>query len=257
MNRRVVAALTGIAVFLAAWEALVRLLDVRPFVLRAPSAALGALWEFRGDFASAAWLTTVHAVVGLGIALVVGAALGAALAAVRFLEDATQPVLVLVMVTPWFAYVTSIVLWLGAGTPPALFMVALVCLPAIVFAATDGLRNVEPAALELFRSVDARRGETFWRLRVPSALPTLFTAVRIDLGLALAAAYYVEGANQANAGVGAIGRRNAAMGGGASADKLWAAVFAMAILGAIGLLAISLLQRLVLHWHPSHRRTAA
>ena len=256
MNRRVLASLSGIVVFLAVWEALVRALDVRPFVLRAPTDALGALWEFRGDFASAAWVTTRHAVIGLAIALVVGAALGAALAAVRFLEDAAQPVLVLVMVTPWFAYVTSIVLWLGAGTPPALFMVALVCLPAIVFAATDGLRSVDPAALELFRSVDARRWETFWRLRVPSALPTVFTAVRIDLGLALAAAYYVEGANQSNAGVGAIGRRNSVMGGGASADTLWAAVFAMALLGAIGLLAISLLQRLVLHWHPSNRRTA-
>ena len=118
MNRRALASVSGIVVFLAVWEALVRALDVRPFVLRAPTDALGALWEFRGDFASAAWVTTRHAVIGLAIALVVGAAIGAALAAVRFLEDAAQPVLVLVMVTPWFAYVTSIVLWLGAGTPP-------------------------------------------------------------------------------------------------------------------------------------------
>ena len=136
MNRRLAAAITGIVVFLAVWESLVRLLDIRPFVLRAPTDALGALWEFRGDFARAAWVTAQHAVIGLAVALVVGSAIGAGLAAVRFLEDAAQPVLVLVMVTPWFAYVTSIVLWLGAGTPPALFMVALVCLPAIVFAAT-------------------------------------------------------------------------------------------------------------------------
>lgn len=252
MSRRLIAPAVGIAAFLAAWEVFVRALDVRPFVLRAPSMALTALWRFRDDFAAAALVTVAHASIGLAIAVVAGTAAGAALASARFLEDAAQPILVLVMVTPWFAYVASIVLWLGAGTPPALFMVGLVCLPAMIFAAIDGLRGTDPAAVELFRSVDARRWETFWRLRLPSALPSIFTAVRVDLGLALAAAYYVEGANFANDGIGAIGRRAASQADGA--DTLWAAVFAMAAIGAAGLLAISLLQRLVLHWHPSARR---
>jgi NitT/TauT family transport system permease protein len=252
VSRRLVAPAAGVAAFLAIWEAFVRLLDVRPFVLRAPTAALAALWRFRDDFARAAGVTVLHAAVGLAIALIAGTAVGAALASVRFLDEAAQPILVLVMVTPWFAYVASIVLWLGAGTPPALFMVGLVCLPAVVFAATDGLRSTDPAAVELFRSVHASRWETFWRLRLPSALPSIFIAVRVDLGLALAAAYYVEGANFANDGIGAIGRRAASQADGA--DTLWAAVFAMALIGAAGLLAISLLQRLVLHWHPAARR---
>ncbi|MFM7044523.1 MAG: ABC transporter permease [Ilumatobacteraceae bacterium] len=252
MSRRLLAPAVGLIGFLAAWETLVRALNVRPFVLRAPTMALTALWRFRADFASAALVTIAHASVGLAIALIVGTALGAALAAVRALDDAAQPVLVLVMVTLWFAYVSSIVLWLGAGTPPALFMVGLVCLPAVVIAATDGLRGADHAALELFRSVDASRWETFWRLRLPGALPVMFTALRVDLGLALAAAYYVEGANFANDGIGAIGRRAAAQADGA--DTLWAAVFAMALIGAAGLLALSVLQRIVLHWHPSSRR---
>lgn len=253
MSRRSVASVTGLVVFIAVWESFVRVFDVRPFVLRAPSTALRAMWRFRGDFGRAALVTVEHAAIGAAIALALGTVVGAVLATNRFLDDAVQPVLVLVLVTPWFAYVGAVVLWLGSGTPPALFMVGLVCLPGFVFAATDGMRNVEPAALEVLRSVDARRLDVLWRLRLPSALPTLFTAARVNVGLALAAAYFVEGANFSSEGIGAIGRRAASQASGA--DTLWAAVLAMALLGATGLVALSLLQRAVMHWHHANRRT--
>ena len=250
MSRRIVAPIVGIVVFLAVWELLVRALDVRPFVLRAPSSALSHLWTFRGGYAEAAWVTLQHAGLGLLIALIVGVLVGAVLAASPFLEHATQPVLTLVQVAPWFAYVGSVVLWLGSGTKPALFMVALVCLPAYVFATVDGMRSVEPATLELLRSVDAGHREVLRRVRLPSAAPVLFTTSRFNWGLALAAAYYVEGANFANEGLGAVGKTAAAQN---EADALWAAVFAMAILGVTGLLLLSLLQRTVLHWHAAQR----
>ncbi|MCB0981257.1 MAG: ABC transporter permease subunit [Acidimicrobiaceae bacterium] len=255
MSRRFLAPAVGIVVFLGVWEAFVRIFHVRKFVLRAPSAALRHLWNTRSTFLEAGWITVQHAGVGLLISLTIGVLVGAVLAASPFLEHATQPVLTLVQVAPWFAYVSSVVLWLGSGTPPALFMVGLVCLPAYVFATVDGMRSVEPATLELFRSVDAGRWEVLWRLRLPSAAPVLFTTSRFNLGLALAAAYYVEGANLSNEGIGAIGRRASAAASGA--DTLWAAVFAMAILGVLGLLLISLLQHVVLHWHAAHRTRPA
>lgn len=250
MSRRIVAPLLGVAVFLGLWEAFVRAFHVRPFVLRAPSSALGHLWDFRSGFASAAWVTLQHAVIGLAIALVVGVLVGAVLAASPFLEHATQPVLTLVQVAPWFAYVSSVVLWLGSGTKPALFMVALVGLPAFVFATIGGMRSVEPESLELLHSVDAGHWEVLRRLRLPSAAPVLFTTARFNWGLALAASYYVEGANFSAEGLGAIGRTAAAHN---EADALWAAVFAMAILGMAGLLLLSLLERLGLRWHVSQR----
>jgi NitT/TauT family transport system permease protein len=250
MSRRITATIIGLGVFLGVWELFVRLAHVRPFVLRAPSTALAHLWRFRSGFASATWITVQHAVIGLAIALAVGLLVGGALSASRVVEHASQPVLVLVQVTPWFAYVGSVVLWLGSGTPPALFMVALVCVPAFVFATVDGMRGADPAALELFRSVDAGRWETLWRLRLPSAAPTLFTGARFNWGLALAASYYVEGANFSSRGLGAIGRSAAAQN---ESEAMWAAVFATAILGLVGLLALAALQRLVLRWHVSQR----
>lgn len=253
MNRRVLAPLVGIVLFLAAWEGFVRLFHVRKFILRAPSAAVNYLWKFRTDYLKAAWVTVQHSMLGLLFALLIAVVIGAVLANNHFIERATQPILVLVQVVPWIAYVSSVVLWLGSGTGPALFMVTLVCLPAFVFATVDGMRNVEPATLELLSSVDASRREELFRVRLPSAAPTLFTTGRFNLGLALAIAYYVEGANFSNEGIGAIGRKAAASSDLLAADRLWAAVFSIALVGVSALLLLSLLERTVLHWHAAQR----
>ncbi|MFM2076651.1 MAG: hypothetical protein RJA49_541 [Actinomycetota bacterium] len=250
MNRRIVAPVVGILVFLGLWELLVRATDVKPFILRAPSRIVAYLVDNAGDYASAAWVTALHALGGLTIALVVALLVGSLMATSAFLEHATQPVLILLQVTPFVAYIGSVVLWLGSGTPPVLFITALVCMPAFAFATVDGMRSADPATRELLASVDASRIEVLWRLRLPSALPSLFTAARYNVGLALIAAYLVEGGNFANQGLGNIGRRAAALNQG---DALWAAIFAMALLGTIFLLMISLLQRVVLRWHVSQR----
>jgi NitT/TauT family transport system permease protein len=180
--------------------------------------------------------------------------IGSAMAAWAFLEHAVQPVLTLLQVTPFVAYIASVVLWLGSGTRPAVFIVALVCMPAFTFATVDGMRSADPATRELLASVDASRVEVLWRLRLPSAVPLLFTTARYNVGLALIASYLVEGGNFANEGLGAIGKRAAALNEG---DALWAAIFAMALLGTISLVLLSLLQRVAMGWHVSQRSQQA
>jgi len=252
MIRRVLAPAVGIVTVLLLWEAVVRLGEVRPFVLRAPSRIVGHLWDFRGDYTAAAWVTIQHAVVGAAIGLLVALVLGAVMAASAFVEQAAGPVLTLLQVTPFVAYIASVVLWLGSGTAPALFVVALVCVPGFAFATTDGMRGADPDTRELLASVDAHWWEVLWRLRLPSALPSIFTAMRYNVGLALIAAYLVEGGNYANEGLGAIGMRAAAFGGN-GADALWAAIFAMSVLGTSWLVAISIARHLLLGWHVSQR----
>lgn len=248
--RRIVAPLTGLVVFLAVWESVVRLGDVRPFVLRAPSQILAYMGDHLGDYLQASWVTAWHATAGLLLGLLVAVALGSAMAAWPFFDEATAPVLVLVQVTPFVAYIASVVLWLGAGSPPVLFITALVCMPGFSFATVDGMRSADAASRELFASVDASRWEVLWRLRLPSALPSIFTAARYNVGLALVATYLVEGGNFANEGLGAIGKRAAAL---QEADALWGTVFCTALLGTIGLIVLGALRRWLLGWHVSQR----
>jgi NitT/TauT family transport system permease protein len=254
VKHRVLAPIVGILCFLGAWELLVQLKDVRPFVLRAPSRVVDNLFSYPGTYAEAAWVTLQHAYVGAALGLTGALVLAAPMAASRFVEHAVHPVLTLVQVTPFVAYIASVVLWLGPGTRPAVFIVGLVCLPAFAFAAVDGMRSADPAARELLASVDASRWEVLWRLRLPSALPSLFTSARYNVGLALIAAYLVEGGNYANEGLGAIGKKAALFPSTQdAADALWAAIFAMAILGTVTLLVLSVAQRALMRWHVSQR----
>ena len=106
------------------------------------------------------------------------------------------------LVTPWVAYITSVVLWLGGGEPTVLFMVAFTSFPVFTFGVVGGMKSADPAARELLASVDARPWEVFWRLRLPSALPSIFTTARFAMGLGLAAAYFSEGSAFVTEGLG-------------------------------------------------------
>jgi NitT/TauT family transport system permease protein len=251
----VVASLVGIVVFGAAWEVFVRLSGVQEFILLPPSKIIDELVDNAGTYFDAALVTGWHALAGMMLALVIALVVGAALASSRFLEQAAQPVLVLILVAPWVAYFTSIVTWLGRGDPPVLFLVTLVAVPAYTFAAVTGLRSGDPSARELLASVNASRLEVLWRLRLPSALPALLSTTRYVIGLCLAAAYYGEGGNLtsvAEGGLGTIGRNAVSLNRG---RPLWASVFATVLLGVIGLGLVSLIERVALRWHVSQRRS--
>ena len=97
--------------------------------------------------------------------------------------------------------------------------------------------------------MNASRREVFWRLRLPHALPYLFTAARISVGLALVGATLGETYALVSEGLGwAIARANARR----EVVVLWANIYAVGLLGALGVALVTLGERLALRWHSSH-----
>jgi NitT/TauT family transport system permease protein len=245
-----IAPFVGVAVFAGLWEAVVQIFDVRPFVLLAPSEIGTELRATPGFFFENALITGRHMLIGLAISLIVSIGIGAVMASARFIEEATQPILVLILVTPWVAYVTSVVTWLSFGEAPIIFMVAFTSLPIFTFGVVGGMKSADASARELFASIDARRIDVLFRLRLPAALPSIFTTARFAVGLGLAAAYFSEGAALSNNGLGAAGKRAAAFNNG---PTLWATIVTTAALGLIGLGMIAAIERAALRWHVSQR----
>ena len=250
MRPRVVLPLVGLLAFFAVWELWVRAADVPPFILRSPLEVVRALADDPAAYARNAWATGRLAIVGFGLALVVGFVVGTLLALVRWAEQAASAVLVLVVVTPFVAYTPSVVVWLGPGWGPIVFVTTLVCSVPFIYAVTSGMRAADPAVLDVLHSVDARWWEVVWRARLPYALPQVFTAARINVGLALIATWLTEQSALVNRGLGVIGKRAVAFNDG---DLLWASVFCTAALGITGLITLGALERLVLRWHASQR----
>lgn len=243
-------AMIGAITLIAVWEGFVKWRDVAPMKLLAPSLMVSAFADTPSFYLENTWVTARHLMLGVIASLVVSVVLGALLAAYRPLEQASQPMLVLILVTPWVAYITSIVLWLGSGGPSIVFLVAFVTVPGWVYATVAGMRGADPAARELFRSIDAPRREVLLKLRLPSALPSIFTAARINVGLGLAAAYFAEGAAFTTDGLGAWGKRAAAQ---QLSAILWTTILCSALLGIAAQLVVIGLERWLLRWHVSQR----
>ena len=131
------------------------------------------------------------------------------MAASSFVEQATQPVLTLIAVTPFAAYIASVKIGLGSFSDKPVDLhrgpglAAGLCVRRRRRHARR--RPVEPRAVRLGRRV--ARWEVLWHLRLPSALPSLFTAAKYNIGLALVVAYLAEGGDRWASARSAPGRR--------------------------------------------------
>ena len=114
-------------------------------------------------------------------------------------------------------------------------------------AATAGRPRTSRAAPSRPRAVPSRR------LRLPAALPSIFTTARFAIGLALASAYFAETKALDPTGLGVIGQR-AALDQTSGAETLWTTIFCTAALGIVGLLLLGVAERSLLRWHASQRR---
>lgn len=255
LTRRVgrwVAPVIGLIVSFGLWELLVRVFDVRTFVLLRPSTILSELSDQPGFYWRNTLVTAREALLGYLVALAVALLWGAVMARSRFLEQASTPVAVLIQVTPIVAYAPSAVLWLGRGLKPIVFITGLICLVPLLFGVTSGLRSADPAALDLMAIVDAPGREILRRVRLPYALPYLFSATRTCVGLSLIGAVLAEWYALVDQG---LGRRIQEAIDFNQTRQLWASIYAVALLGGLAIVILNVIERRVLHWHASTRTT--
>lgn len=243
-----IAALVGIGVFLGLWELAVWAFAIEQFKLPAPSDILGELAGDPGFYVRNARTTIWEAFLGFALALAVALVAATVMAHSRLVEQAVLPLAVLIQVTPIIAYAPAAVIWLGAGLKPIVLITSLVCVVPFLVNAVTGFRSIDPASYELLRSVDASRREIFFRLRVPHALPYLFSAARISVGLALIGAVLGEFFALTQGGLGwsikIAQARNLVL-------QLWGSIYALALVGALATLLIGAIERISLRWHSS------
>lgn len=240
------------AVLFGAWEALVRVRNIRRLILPAPSAIVGALVDDPGYWLGHAWVTGLEALLGFVVALAVALALAVAMIRWSVAERALLPVLTMIQVTPIIALAVPLfILFRSFGLVPKVVMAALVTLIPFTANALTGLRSVDPDTLEVLRAVDASPGEVLVKLRLPHALPYLFTAARICVGLSLIGALVAEWSGSAE-GLGYVMVRAQDT---STTAAVWAAVAILTVMGLLGTALVGVAERRLLRWHPSGARS--
>ena len=234
-------------------EAVIRGLGVKPYVVPRPSAVLGALWEKR-DLLDALWTTTQGALLGFAASAVFGTLAAIGLASSSWARRAFYPYTLFFQTVPLVAVAPLLIFWFDPGLTSVAVCAFIVSVFPVIANALTGLRSTDPALLDLFRLYGAGPISRLWKLQLPSALPSLFTGLRVAAGLAVigtvVAEFLVSPLGQ-DEGLG-VRIANAARNGQTAtvfAAVLLASFLGLALFGAINLAGSLLLRR----WHASER----
>lgn len=210
--------------------------------------------QLKGDpgfYLHNAWVTLREALLGLVIAAACAFVLAIAISELPLVRRAVMPVAVVLNVTPLVATAPLLATALGLGIGPKLVLTALICFFPILINTAAGLRTVPADVLQVYRTIHASRWELLRHLRIPHALPYVFAALQIVFPLSVIGAVVAElSAPGAADGLGttiqvASSRNNLPV--------VWAAILVLAIMGALLLLLVTVVERRALHWHAPER----
>ncbi len=239
---------------LAAWQWLVPAVGIKSFLLPRFSAVADSFWSDRDALWSAGWFTFKEALGGYAIGS--GAAILFAVAVGRYrrVGAALMPIAIAANAVPIIAFAPITNAWFGALNPRSkMAIAAILCFFPVMVNTLRGLMSVRPQQLELMRAYATGELTVFRRVRAPTALPFLFTALKVGTVLAMIGAIvgdYFGGTSEA------LGQQIRSSVGISEFEYAWAAIMVASLLGLAFYAAVATVERLALRWHPSTRGRA-
>jgi NitT/TauT family transport system permease protein len=231
------------------WKLIIAVFGISRFVLPQPEQVVGGMVDVIGqrDFSGHLWVTLTETMIGFGIALVTGVAMGAVLGRILWLERALRPLVVAAQVVPKVALVPLFIVWFGFGMTSKIVIVAILAFFPIMLNTLLGTRSVEPGHRDVMRGLNAGRWATFWRLDYHSTMPYVFAGMEIGIVFAIIGAVVGEylGGNQ-GLGYLIVVSLNAL-----NAEQLFAVITILTLIGFALFLAVLGLKRLFIPWHES------
>ncbi|MDX5595403.1 ABC transporter permease [Pseudovibrio sp. SPO723] len=171
--------LAGIAVFVAFWEAVVRVFALPSFMLPSPIAVYEAFtqqWSFLLYHAS---ITAGETVLGFIFGVSAGVLLALIMSSSEIMRRFLLPPITATQSLPVFAIAPLLVLWFGFGLASKVVMAVIVIFFSVTSTFHDGLRRTDPALLDLGRLYRLNRWQRLRYIRIPAALPALASGIRI------------------------------------------------------------------------------
>jgi NitT/TauT family transport system permease protein len=234
---------------IAAWEGGIALFHVQQFLLPRPSDIVRAFWTERHTLWPAGWYTFKEALGGFAI----GSALGmlAATLVGRFKSAGTafMPIAIAANAVPIVAFAPIFNVWFNPLSPGSKMAIAAVlCFLPVMVNTLRGLQSASPRQIELMRSYAASDLEIWRRVRVPAALPFVFTALKVASVLAMIGAIVGEYFGGAFTALGVIINSEAQIFHFVTA---WAGILLASLLGLALYGAVALSERVLVRWAPA------
>ncbi len=235
---------------IAAWQLAIDAFHIQRFLLPKPLAIVKAFWNERSTLWSAGWLTLKEALGGFALGSAFGIAFAVVLARFRRVADALMPIAIAANAIPIIAFSPIFNAWFDPLSPsPRMATAGVLCFFPVFVNTLRGLTSVRPAQIELMRSYAAGELAIFRRVRVPTALPFVFAALKVATVLAMIGAIVSDY-------FGTFGSLGITIKNSVSLfdfETAWAAILTASILGVALYVAVALVERIALQWDPSRQ----
>lgn len=242
-------AILALAGLVAAWQILCDWAQVPVWLLPTPSRIVIETWTIRAIL-PAHILATLWAVLGgFALALVTAVPLAVAVVYSPLLRRVIYPLLLMLQSVPKVAIAPLLLIWVGYGLKSNMIVAATVAFFPIVINTATGLEAVEAELLDLTRSFDSSKLKVFWKVRLPWALPYLFSSLKVAITLAVIGAVVAEfiGADKG------LGYLILSSSGNMRTALMFGMLVLLSLLGILCFYAVVIVEKLLSPWYLSSK----
>lgn len=253
VGRRLKAILTpfiGLAVLIVAWALITAVFNIPEYLLPSPATVLKRIVMDRSLLARSFGYTLLEVVVGFCASVLVGIPAAFLVVLSRPVERILMPVIVASQAIPKVAIAPLLVIWLGFGLLPKVVISFLIAFFPVLVSTSTGLRSVETDMIDLVRSMGASTIKIMFKVRLPTALPQIFSGLKVAISLSVVGALVGEFVG-ADRGLGYV---MMTASGALDGTLVWATLIVLIFLGVVLFQLIAMLERFAIRWHVSVRQ---
>lgn len=236
--------LAGTAILLISWHYYIILMNVPIVVLPSPLQVGASIVEHVHVLREEAWVTALECVFGFALSVVIGIPIAVIMTYSRIANRMFYPLLVASQSIPKVAIAPILLVWFGTGIQSKLAMAFVIAFFPIVVDTATGLRSTPPELLELARSLQCSRLQTFFKIQLPSALPSIFSGAKIAVTLAVIGAVIGEFMGSSEG----LGNMLLAANSQLNTPLVWAALVVLSVLGMILYAVVVLAEKILMPW---------
>ena len=249
-RRDVVPPTALIATLIIGWYFVAKISGLSSFILPSPLDAIQAGWETRDLLLKSIGITLSATVIGLVLALITGIGIATLMDFLPLARRALYPLLVVSQTIQIFAIAPILIIWFGFGLTPTVLIVVLFCFFPLAISTADGLTSTKPDLIALLRSMGATKKQIWRMVRMPSALPSFFSGLRLAVTYSVVAATIGEWmGGSPGLGLYLLRSKNAL-----ATDQVFVAMFITSLLSIALFMLVYGIERLALPWYYTKQR---
>ncbi|WP_197276330.1 ABC transporter permease [Bacillus sp. JCM 19034] len=191
-TRSALPAIITVFVFVVIWELVVWMTEIESYILPAPTEIVLAFSQSWSLLPEHVWVTTMEALLGFGLGIIVALCIALTLDSSAMLRKSLYPLLLFSQTIPIIAIAPLLIIWFGYGMLPKVLVVALVTFFPVAVNMIEGLQSSDRDMIRLLQSMGSSRLQTLRFVRIPHALPYLFTGLKIAATYSVLAAVISE-----------------------------------------------------------------